>query len=325
MEVESKQPRLSGATDAAELRIVMIGKTGTGKSATGNSILGNREFKTCLSGSSITTACQLGIKTRFNRKISVVDTPGLYDTGMTTEQVTTEIVKCITMTAPGPHAILLTVNVGRFTDEEHDTVKHFVNHFGEGMYNYLLVVFTRADELVKNNQNITDYVRGCPQSLKEILELCHNRYIPYDNTLSDSRLELQVKDLIGKVDEMVNRNNGNWYTNEMYEEAKKLMQRREEAVKQKLKEEEQRKVKHLQDEFDKQITLVEKKQAEQLLVQANKANEDRVAQLQKQMESERRLAQQMVDMKKEHDKALHAALSRPVTVTTGGGSRCSLM
>lgn len=250
---------MSGAIDAAELRIVMIGKTGTGKSATGNTILGNDEFESDISGSSITKQCQLGRITRFNRKISIVDTPGLYDTGMTTEQITQEISKCITMIAPGPHAIILTVNVGRFTEEENKTVKHFVNHFGEGMYNYLIVVFTKADVFESKKtkyKNISDYVRNCPESLKEILELCHNRYIPFNNELSDSRQELQVNDLIGRVDEIVYKNNGCCYTNEMFEEAKKALQRREDEVKRKADEDEQRKVQHLQDEFDKKITLV---------------------------------------------------------------------
>ncbi|XP_071121143.1 GTPase IMAP family member 4-like [Mytilus edulis] len=255
----TKRPKLSGVVDTTELRIVIIGKTGTGKSATGNTILGRREFESKVCGASITNKCKLGMNTRFDRKIVVVDTPGLYDTGMTNEQVTKEIVKCIGMTAPGPHAILLTVNVGRFTKEEQDTVKHFVDHFGIGMYNYLMVVFTRADDLKDDNLDIREYVKHCPQSLQAILKLCDHRYIPFNNKLSGYSQEQQVKNLIGCVDEVVGKHGGFCYTNEMYEEAEKTLRRREDEVKRKLKEEERRKVetlhRHLQMEFDEKFAL----------------------------------------------------------------------
>lgn len=151
-----------------------------------------------------------------------MDTPGLFDTTMTDQDVKKELAKSMGMTAPGPHIILLTINVGRFTGDDYDAVKNFVKHFGDGIYNYLIVVFTRGDSLKESN--ISNYVKDSPQSLKDILELCKNRYIGFNNLLSGKSRDQQVEQLLAKANEVLQEipeNQSSYYTNEMYEEAKK--------------------------------------------------------------------------------------------------------
>ena len=113
-----------------ELKIVLIGKTETGKSSTGNSILGNDAFKSKSGGSAVTRNCKKWSAVKFGRRILVIDTPGLFDTGLTKEDVTKEIVKCIGMSAPGPHAVFFFVTgIGKFNVEEQET---FYNNFWAG-------------------------------------------------------------------------------------------------------------------------------------------------------------------------------------------------
>ncbi|KAL1276987.1 hypothetical protein QQF64_023660 [Cirrhinus molitorella] len=106
-----------------EVRIVMLGKTGVGKSATANNILRKIAFKSILAPSSVTKECEKETSEFNRRRITVIDTPGLFDTGVDNVERRKEIAKCISMAAPGPHVFLLVIQLGRFTQEEKDAVK----------------------------------------------------------------------------------------------------------------------------------------------------------------------------------------------------------
>ena len=171
------------------------------------------------------------------RRVCVIDTPGLFDTEMTEEQTTREIVKCIAMSSPGPHAIILVTKIGRFTEEERRTVQHFVNHFGTEMYKYMIVAFTGMDDLEYEEKTLEEYIMQGPPAMKAVLELAGNRYVGFNNRASKADLEKQVKKLFDTVDAMVSANGGQCYTDETYSAAEEAMKRREEELKRQAEEE----------------------------------------------------------------------------------------
>ncbi|KAK7904389.1 hypothetical protein WMY93_016996 [Mugilogobius chulae] len=111
-------------------------KTGVGKSAAGNTILAREAFESDVCPSSVTSECQKAKRTIGDQRISVIDTPGLFDTNFTQEEIIKKIKGCISMSSPGPHAFVICLQIGRFTQEEKDTVQLIQEIFGEQAANY---------------------------------------------------------------------------------------------------------------------------------------------------------------------------------------------
>ncbi|TKS69017.1 GTPase IMAP family member 4 [Collichthys lucidus] len=206
----------SRTPDISDLRIVLLGKTGSGKSATGNTILGQEVFSTNISASSVTETCKKEICHFDERTVSVIDTPGIFDTSSTEAKWKSEIEKCMELSVPGPHIFLLVFRLDvRFTEEEENAVKWIKDNFGEEASRYMLVLFTRGDQL--KEKSIETYL---PKNRKliELIRGCSTRYSVFDNTCMENRT--QVADLFEIIDEIMLLN-GDYYTRIMYEEAQR--------------------------------------------------------------------------------------------------------
>ncbi|CAL1530564.1 unnamed protein product [Lymnaea stagnalis] len=203
------------------LNYLLIGKAGNGKSSSGNSLVGETVFKS-FDASTAGTKFVYSYKTkRFGKEMCVVDTPGLHDTEL---QAAIEnarfarkyMTKAFKVCPEGFHAMLIVLNItNKYTAEDNNVIELLTDIFGEVMFDYTILIFTRGDNF-DNEHHLCDADRSqeffkywCKQQaddLGELLKKCQYRAVLFHNTdtyelqrdVELLALDIEMKKISGK-------------------------------------------------------------------------------------------------------------------------------
>ncbi|KAM4635224.1 uncharacterized protein ACJ7VT_007011 isoform 2-T2 [Polymixia lowei] len=188
------------------LRLVLLDRSGGGKSSTSQLILPNRPS----SDTRAATRCVSWSGQRnfpdVSSSLKIVDTPDWLSPAISDNDIVEDIIRCWSLSAPGPHAFILVLPLTGPLREGHRWIKFIQEIFGAGALNYVVILFTCSDGIGGSLPQLTNKDN---KQLRDLVVTCGNRYHVFNNKSPDG--DAQVRALLDKVANMVKANGSRFY------------------------------------------------------------------------------------------------------------------
>ncbi|XP_060768709.1 uncharacterized protein LOC132875724 [Neoarius graeffei] len=217
-EVEKKMESLLNADFselilATELRLVLLGRTGSDKTAALNIILGREERNQADAASLSTQQSESTQGEVAGRRVIVVDMPDWFSSELSLEELRQNVEHCVHLSASGPLVFLLVIPAKHLEDtgvhkEQEETISELKDIFGNRLWGNIMILFIVHDELQKSN--IEECIQTGNWAFHRLVEKCGKR--SHCLNIMERENGSQVSELLEKIEKIVE---GNKNTSEM--------------------------------------------------------------------------------------------------------------
>lgn len=153
--------------------------------------------------------------------VTVVEAPGWQTDVTVPTPLKEEVLRSVSMCAPGPHVFLLVIAISKaFTEKDLKAMLEVLMPFSERVWRHCMVVFTWGDWL--NNRTIEEHIANEGDALHWLIEKCRNRYNVF-NSVDDG---YPVIKLMSDITDIITQNKGHCFTTkDKLEKTQKLLWR----------------------------------------------------------------------------------------------------
>ncbi|XP_049602059.1 GTPase IMAP family member 7 [Syngnathus scovelli] len=219
-----------------ELRVVVLGRNGTGGRATVCSILGLQDTNQGNDDPNSNDCCKYRGEAA-GRQVLVISSADWFSSDIDPEERRRHISSLITLSSPGPHAFLLCVPVNEPADGETKALDVLEKLLGpSSVSRNTIILFTNMEEL-EEEETLEDYLITWRKDLRTLLERCGGRYHTLETQSEEPKASEAVENLLNKVEQVVEESEDQHFSCPLYQEVSEQVKKRQlELVRQRREE-----------------------------------------------------------------------------------------
>ncbi|KAI4875852.1 hypothetical protein NFI96_001584, partial [Prochilodus magdalenae] len=183
---------LSGVS---ELRMVLLGKNSSEISRVGNFILSREAFDTEAPPPLAEWHNERARGMVEGRYITLINTPHLFDPGLSLDQLRVQVTESMSLCAPGPHVIVLVLQPNDFNEVDRHRLNSIFSSRSEKPHKHTLILTTHTPHSSSRVDPVQENI------IKQIITECRNRHFEFSTERSRSAL-------IEVMENMVKENGG---------------------------------------------------------------------------------------------------------------------